>query len=239
MDICRRAGTVKLLEKNDRSCYFLFMRKGEATRQNVVRHALSLSSRVGLTGLSIGRLADELELSKSGLFGHFKSKQELQKQVLEHAAQEFLDDVVRPAFKAPDGEPRIRKLFETWVEWTRTNRHPGGCPFVQFSFELDDQPGPLRDEIRRQQKGWLGILAESASRAIGQGHFREDLDVEQFAYELQSLMLGYHHASRLIRDKSAGERDRNKRLRERLLARRRNAAAEQSKKHQPSCGAPH
>jgi len=179
------------------------MSKGEETRETVLRHALALSSRIGLQGLSIGRLADELEMSKSGLFGHFKSKESLLSQILELAARDFLDDVVRPAFREPAGEPRIRKLFENWVEWTRSNRYAGGCPFMQFSFELDDQPGPLRDELLRQQRGWRGILAESARRAIAEGHFRSDLDVELFAHELQALMLGYHHAARLMRDENA------------------------------------
>ena len=179
------------------------MGKGDETRATVLRHALALSSRIGLQGLSIGRLADELEMSKSGLFGHFKSKEELLSQVLELAAQEFLDDVVRPAFREPAGEPRIRKLFENWVEWTRSNRYAGGCPFVQFSFDLDDQPGPLRDDLLRQQRGWKEILSASARRALAEGHFRSDLDVEQFAHELQALMLGYHHASRLMHDEKA------------------------------------
>lgn len=182
------------------------MGKGDETRNVVLRHALALSSRIGLQGLSIGRLADELEMSKSGLFGHFKSKEALLSQVLELAAREFLDDVVRPAFREPAGEPRIRKLFENWVEWTKSNRYSGGCPFMQFSFELDDQPGPLRDDLTRQQRGWMGILAESARRAIAEGHFRSDLDVPQFAYELQSLMLGYHHAARLMHDQDAETR---------------------------------
>ena len=179
------------------------MSKGDETREAVLRHALALSSRIGLQGLSIGRLADELEMSKSGLFGHFKSKEALLAQVLELAGREFLDDVVRPAFREPAGEPRIRKLFENWVEWTRSNRYAGGCPFMQFSFELDDQPGPLRDDLIRQQRGWKEILAESARRAIAEGHFRSDLDVNQFAYEFQSLMLGYHHSARLMRDENA------------------------------------
>ena len=179
------------------------MSKGDETRDAVLRHALALSSRIGLQGLSIGRLAEELEMSKSGLFGHFKSKEALLAQVLELAAREFLDDVVRPAFREPAGEPRIRKLFENWVEWTRSNRYAGGCPFMQFSFELDDQPGPLRDDLTRQQRGWIEILAESARRAIAEGHFRSDLDTQQFAYDLQSLMLGYHHAARLMQDENA------------------------------------
>ena len=126
--------------------------------------------------------------------------------MIQLAAEEFLNDVVRPAFREPDGEPRVRKLFENWVEWTRTNRYTGGCPMMQFSFELDDQPGPLRDALLCQQRGWIEMLAESARRAVKQGHFRADLDIEQFAYDLQSLMLGYHHAARLIRDENAGSR---------------------------------
>ena len=92
------------------------------------------------------------------------------------------------------------------VDWTRTNAYAGGCPFVQFSFELDDQPGELRDRLLEQQRGWLGILAESARRAIAAGHLRKDLDVEQFAYEFEALMLGYHHSARLLRDPRSEKR---------------------------------
>lgn len=182
------------------------MRKGEATRRTILEHAIGLCSRIGLCQVTIGRLADDLDMSKSGLFSHFKSKRKLQLEVLDHAAEEFLESVVRPAFKAPDGEPRIRQLFNNWVEWTRANGYAGGCPFVQFSFELDDQPGELRAHLIRQQRGWLGILAESARRAVAAGHLREDLDVDQFAHDFHALMLGYHHADRLIRDPKAFQR---------------------------------
>lgn len=182
------------------------MSKGEETRKTILEHAVGLSSRIGLGQLSIGKLADELEMSKSGLFAHFKSKQNLQLQVLDRAAGEFLEDVVRPALRAPAGEPRIRQLFVNWVDWTRTNGYAGGCPFVQFSFELDDQPGELRDHLLEQQRGWLGILAEAARRAVAEGHLRKDLDVEQFAYDFEALMLGYHHSARLLRDPRSVER---------------------------------
>jgi len=179
------------------------MNKGAETRQTILEHALGLSSRIGLQALSIGRLAEELGMSKSGLFAHFKSKQELQLQLLERGAEEFLDAVVRSSFHAPNGEPRVRQLFENWLEWTRTNPYAGGCPFVQFSFELDDQPGELREHLLQQQRGWLEILAESGRRAVAEGHFRSDLDPAQFAYEFEGLMLGYHHAARLLRDPQA------------------------------------
>lgn len=191
---------------NERSCYLGPMRKGEATRQTIVEHAIGLCSRNGLGQVSIGQLAEELGMSKSGLFAHFKSKQNLQLSILDYAAEEFLESVVRPAFLAPDGEPRIRQLFTNWVEWTRANGYAGGCPFVQFSFELDDQPGELRDHLIEQQQGWLAILAESARRAVATGHLRPDLDLEQFAHDFHSLMLGYHHAARLIRDPLAFQR---------------------------------
>ncbi|MCP4572797.1 MAG: TetR/AcrR family transcriptional regulator [bacterium] len=182
------------------------MRKGQATKQAILEHAIGLCSRIGLCQVSIGQLADDMDMSKSGLFAHFKSKQNLQIEVLDQAAQEFLDVVVHPAFKAPAGEPRIRQLFTNWVEWTRSNGYAGGCPFVQFSFELDDQPGELREHLIEQQKGWLGILAECARRAVQAGHLRVDLDLEQFAHDFHSLMLGYHHAARLIRDPLAFQR---------------------------------
>lgn len=182
------------------------MGKGEQTRQAILKHALRMCSSEGLNGISLGRLAKELKMSKSGLFAHFKSKEVLQLQVLEYAADEFLDAVVRPAFTAPEGEPRMRKLFEYWIEWTRNTCYAGGCPFVQFSFELDDQPGPLLEDLQRQQRGWIQLLAEAARRAIKKGHFRNDLDPEQFAYDLNAIVLGYHYASRLIRDESAESR---------------------------------
>jgi len=182
------------------------MGKGDETRKTILGHAVGLASRIGLGRLSIGRLADEMEMSKSGLFAHFKSKQNLQLQVLERAAEEFLDEVVRPAFRAPAGEPRIRKLFANWVDWIRTNPNAGGCPFVQFSFELDDQPGDLGDHLLAQQRGWMEILAESARRAVAAGHLRDDLDVEQFAHEFEAVMLGYHHSARLLRDPRSLER---------------------------------
>jgi AcrR family transcriptional regulator len=176
------------------------MSKGDETRHAILDRAVALSSRVGLCGLTLGHLAADLDMSKSGLFAHFESKENLQLQVLEWAAERFLDDVVRPAFKAPRGEPRVRQLFENWLRWAEARNIPGGCPWVQYAAELDDQHGPVRDLLVKQQKGWMQILGDCVSRAVAERHFREDLDHEQFAYELQSLMLGWHHAARLLGD---------------------------------------
>lgn len=184
------------------------MRKGALTRQTILEHATALASQVGLEGISIGRLADDLELSKSGLFAHFQSKEALQIQVLEYAAMRFVETVVRPAMRAPRGEPRIREAFERWISWPKRSALPGGCFFVAAAVELDDQPGPVRDRLVELQKDWLGVLAETVRSAVEEGHFRPDVDPEQFAHEMYGVMLAGHHASRLLRDPKAGQRTR-------------------------------
>ena len=183
------------------------MRKGEQTRQTIIDHALKLATQVGYQGLTIGRLADDLNLSKSGLFAHFKSKEELQLEVLRRAADRFIADVVRPALSAPRGEPRLRALFERQIAWERTwDKLPGGCPIVSAAIELDDCPGRARDFLVQSQRDWAETLANAARAAIREGHFRDDLDCEQFAYDFSGIMLAYHHAARLMKDARARER---------------------------------
>jgi len=184
------------------------MRKGDLTRQSILAHAAGLASRVGLEGLTIGRLADDLDLSKSGLFAHFRSKEALQMKVLEHAAARFTEVVIRPALAAPRGEPRLRALFERWRRWPKESGMPGGCFFVQAAAELDDQPGPARDLLVRQQKDWLDVIATVVRTAIAEGHFRKDVDPEQLAFDLYGVMLAWHHAARLLRDARAETRAR-------------------------------
>lgn len=183
--------------------------KGLVTRHAVLERAVALASRVGLGGLTIGTLADELELSKSGLFGHFRSKEALQIQVLEHAAAKFVESVVRPALAQPRGEPRLRSLFERWLDWARSSPMPGGCLFVAAATELDDQPGPVRDRLQQLQREWLGVIATSFRKGIDDGHFPADADPDQFAHDLYGVMLAYHHAHRLLRDPKAEARARH------------------------------
>lgn len=184
------------------------MSKGEATRQNILSHAAGLASQVGLTGLTIGALADDLKLSKSGLFAHFRSKETLQIQVLEHAALDFAASVVRPALKQPRGESRMRALFEHWVAWEKAEALPGGCVFVAAASELDDRPGPVRDRLVELQQQWVGVLATSVRKGIECGAFRPDADPEQFAQDLYGVMLAFHHHARLLGDARAEERAR-------------------------------
>ena len=182
------------------------MSKGEITRQAILDKATAVASQAGLEGLTIGKLADELELSKSGLFAHFGSKESLQVAVLENAAERFVEIVVKPALRAPRGEPRLRALFEYWSLWPKKSRMPGGCVFVAAAVELDDRPGPARDCLVRQQRDFLNLIAATAKSAIAEGQFRKDLDVEQFAHDFYAVMLGYHHAFRLLRDPRAEKR---------------------------------
>jgi AcrR family transcriptional regulator len=189
------------------------MSKGELTRQAIVDEATRVASRVGLGGLTIGSLAADAGLSKSGLFAHFNSKESLQLQVLEHARSRFVDQVVRPALKAPRGEPRVRALFEHWLGWC--GDLPGGCVFVAAASELDDRPGPVRDQLAANQRDWLETVATVLRGGIAEGQFRADADPEQFAQDLYGVMLAYHHANRLLRDPKAEQRAR--RALERLL----------------------
>ncbi|MGH3649032.1 MAG: TetR/AcrR family transcriptional regulator [Micromonosporaceae bacterium] len=184
------------------------MGKGETTRVAVLDRAISLASQTGLGGLTIGSLASAAELSKSGLFAHFRSKEALQLQVLARASERFVDLVVRPALAAPRGEPRVRELFERWLAWDR-DALPGGCIFVAASFELDDQPGPVRDRLVADQRDWNDTVVHIFSTGITERHFRPDADPEQFAQDMQGLMLGCHWTSRLLGDPAAEDRARH------------------------------
>jgi AcrR family transcriptional regulator len=183
--------------------------KGADTRHAVLERAVALASRVGLGGLTIGTLAEDLQLSKSGLFGHFRSKEALQIQVLDHAASRFVEAVVRPALAQPRGEPRLRSLFHRWLDWARSSPMPGGCLFVAAATELDDQTGPVRDRLEQLQRDWLGVIATSYRKGIEEGHFSKDADPDQFAHDLYGVMLAYHHAHRLLRDPKAEARARH------------------------------
>ena len=185
------------------------MGKGEETRQAILERAAGLASQIGLEGVTIGRLAHDLDLSKSGLFAHFNSKEALQVQTLRYAAQAFVDRVVRPALKAPRGEPRLRALFEGWLAWARADAMRGGCVFVAAATELDDREGPAREELVRQQRDWLEAIATVARTGVSEGHFKRSLDAEQFAHDLNGVMLACHHARRLLRDPLADARARN------------------------------
>lgn len=183
------------------------MAKGTDTRERILGRALRLASRDGLDGLTIGSLAGALQMSKSGLFGHFRSKEQLQIDVLEAASRRFVQEVLVPAFREPRGEPRVRAAFDRWLHWVE-DALPGGCLFVHAASELDDRPGPVRDHLVHTQEQLLETVARSAALAVREGHFRKNLDTRQFAFELHALVLAHQYHRRLIRDARARERTR-------------------------------
>jgi AcrR family transcriptional regulator len=187
--------------------------KGEETRQAILGRAFELANVVGVTGLSIGRLAEATGLSKSGLFAHFGSKEALEVAVVEEAARLFVQSVMVPALREPRGEPRVRALFEHWLAW---GQRPGGCFFVGASAELDDRTGPARDALVRACKDWVDELAKAVRIAVREGHFRSDTDSEQLAFEIYGIMNSGHLFNRFLREPSA--LDRTRKALERLLA---------------------
>ena len=175
------------------------MGKGEETRRAILDQAIEVVSTVGLDKLTIGGLASATGMSKSGLFAHFKSKEQLQLTVLTEARERFIEMVVRPAFKRPRGEPRIRALFElTLSPWEASL--PGGCIFHAVTAELDDQPGPVRDYLVEIQRAQQQMFRRAAELAVEVGDFRPDLDIEHFAFELTAITSAYHYFARLLSD---------------------------------------
>jgi len=179
------------------------MGKGAETRASILTQAISMAGILGLEGLTIGRLATQTGMSKSGLFGHFGSKEALQFAVLETIVKDFNLKVIRPALKEPTGETRLRKLFSNWMAWTSDEEREGGCPLMGASVELNARPGELRDYLAEQQIEWLDCLRRMAQKAVSESIFRAGLDTRQFAFELHSIGLGLNFSLRLLRDPDA------------------------------------
>lgn len=177
------------------------MGRGEDTRAAIVTHALQVAATDGLDSLTIGRLSAALGMSKSGLFAHFKSKEQLQLQVLQHAVDRFVTAVVAPAIKEPRGLARVRALYDYWLDFAK--QQPGGCIIHSASSELDDKPGMLRDFLEEAHRDLRETVERAARISIEEGHFRADLDVRLFAFQFASYALGYQQAARLLRDESA------------------------------------
>jgi AcrR family transcriptional regulator len=182
--------------------------KGDDTKSAVLGSAITLASTLGLEGVTIGKLAEHVGMSKSGLFAHFSSKENLQVAILDEAIARFVALVVSPALKKPRGEPRLRALFERWLDWSRVDFLPGGCIFVMASVELDDRPGPARDRLIASQKDWVDTLAQAARIAVQEKHFRKDLDCVQLAHEVFSIAYGYHFLRRIVDPAEAEKRSR-------------------------------
>ncbi len=137
-------------------------------------------------------------MSKSGLFAHFGSREELLIAVLERGQQEFVEVVVNPAFTKPRGLPRLKALFVNWIDWTEMANLPGGCPMIGGATEFDDRPGPVRDALATGQRAWIDTLTGATRQAIEQGQLAQGTDPEQMSFELFGLALVVHHHRRLL-----------------------------------------
>jgi len=203
----RRCKFIINLDKYERSYYFNNMTKGEDTKTAILETGLNMASKLGLECVTIGSLAKATGLSKSGLFAHFNSKENLQVGIVNHAAEIFWENVVAPALKVQSGIPRIQALVQNWVRWGSTLT--GGCIFVSASSDFSDRPGNVRDALLRQQQFWLDCLSRIAESAVKAGDFRADTDCQQFAFDLYSLLLGVHLYYQLLRDTETGKRQRS------------------------------
>jgi len=176
--------------------------RGLKTRRAILRKAVNIASVDGLEGLTIGKLATTLRISKSGLFAHFGSKEDLQCAVVDEARDIFVEKVVRPAWHFK-GLRLLRALCENWLSYGEQKVFPGGCFFSAASLEFDDRPGPVRDRIVGLMRKWLGNLEDAARDAQAAGEIRKDVDVHQLAFEIQAMAMGGNWSSRLFRDQTA------------------------------------
>ena len=182
--------------------------RGDRTRQQILDAAVDIASVEGLEGLSIGRLALKLEMSKSGLFAAFGSKQDLQLATVDHAAGIFVEQVVRRAMAAPRGLPRLWSLCESKLEYMQREVFRGGCFFAAASAEFDGRPGPVHERIAGHMKAWVELLAGAVQRAQNEGHLLADLEPAQLAFEIDALAQGANWAFQLFGDASAFDRAR-------------------------------
>jgi AcrR family transcriptional regulator len=180
--------------------------KGERTRAAILDAALRLVSKSGLEGLTIGTLADATGMSKSGLFAHFGSREELLLAVLNHGQQEFIEVVLNPALKKPRGVPRLRAMFVNWLDWTESAELPGGCPMIGGATEFDDKPGPVKDMLAAGQRAWIDTLQRAVRQGREEGQVRPETDPEQIAFEMFGIALVVHHHRRLLGYQKARER---------------------------------
>lgn len=181
--------------------------KGQQTRAVILDAALGLASHVGLEGLSIGALADVTRMSKSGVFAHFGSREELQISVIREYHARFEDEVFRPAVQEARGLPRLQAMFDRWVRRVSVEID-SGCIYISGAVEFDDRPGPVRDALVAMVRTWRQALDKAIALAITEAHLRPDTDPAQMLFEIHGLILALHHDARFLRNPGAVERAR-------------------------------
>jgi AcrR family transcriptional regulator len=189
--------------------------KGERTRHAILDVAASLATEEGLEPLSIGRLADATGMSKSGLFAHFGSKEELQLATVDHAAELFVREVIAPAREAPRGLPRVWALCENMIDYAARQVFPGGCFFAAASFEFNRRPGPVRDRIHHMLATWVSYLEHAVEQAQQSGEILQDVSARELAFELDAFAQAANARFQLFEDVAVFT-DARRAIRERL-----------------------
>lgn len=174
------------------------LQKGQQTKLAIIDAALGLAAQIGLEGLSIGAIAEVTQMSKSGVFAHFGSREELQISVVREYHQRFEQEVFYPALEAPRGLPRLRAMFANWMQRTSAELD-SGCIYISGAVEFDDRAGPVRDALAESVHTWLAAMKRAVVLAMHEGHLRADADEEQIAFEIHALILALHYEARFLR----------------------------------------
>jgi AcrR family transcriptional regulator len=198
------------------------LQKGQQTRAAILEAALGLASHMGLEGLSIGALAEVMRMSKSGVFAHFGSREELQISVIREYHARFEEEVFFPAIREARGLPRLRALFERWILRVSVELD-SGCIYISGAVEFDDRPGPVRDALVAMVRDWQSALERAIRIAVEEGQLRPDTDPAQMLFELHGLILALHHDARFLRN--PGVLDRARRAFDRVVDHYRTDAA--------------
>jgi AcrR family transcriptional regulator len=174
------------------------LQKGQQTKAAIVDAALGLATQIGLEGLSIGALAEVMQMSKSGVFAHFGSREELQISVVREYHHRFEEEVFYPAMTVPRGLPRLRTMFDNWMKRTSVEID-SGCIYISGAVEFDDRPGPVRDALASSVNTWLAAMQRAIDIAVEEGHLRAGTDADQMRFEIHSLILALHYEARFLR----------------------------------------
>lgn len=178
------------------------LQKGQQTKQAIIDAALGLATQIGLEGLSIGALAEVMKMSKSGVFAHFGSREELQISVVREYHDRFEQEVFYPALQQPRGLPRLRTLFANWMRRTSAEID-SGCLYISGAVEFEDRPGPVRDALAESVLTWHAALRRAIELAKLSGELRADADQEQAAFEIHGLILAWHYEARFLKNPSS------------------------------------
>lgn len=183
------------------------LQKGQQTRAAILDAALGLASHMGLEGLSIGALAEVTQMSKSGVFAHFGSREELQISVIREYHTRFEEEVFFPAMREPRGLPRLRALFERWIRRVSVEVD-SGCIYISGAVEFDDRPGTVREALVSMVRAWHAALERAIRLAVAEGQLRPDTAPNQMLFEMHGLILALHHDARFLRTPGALDRAR-------------------------------